>query len=401
MKAMLGLVALLLGLVFGGLAHGSPSFEEAISFVGSIGGLWTNALRMVVIPLTSSLLFCAVLGHKPSSGLGKVGAGAVLLFIVMLVMGALFSLLVTQAYLGVVGHPVLSATTEAAGDAAKSFGLADWLTSLIPVNPIEAAVKGDILQLSIFTLIIAFAARALPTDRVAVLDNFATAVRDTMLKVVGWLMILLPLGVFCLSLKLAFDSGFQFASSSASFLLLNIVLLVPFGLILLFVGGMFSRFGMRKSLRASYPPMIAAATTRSSLACLPVLIAAAENLGVDEQVSAPVLPLSVAVFKVNRTITSVAKLLFIGAAFAVPIGFSQVATFVLTVMVLSFSTPGIPNGGGSNSTFGAYLAAGLPAGGILVFEAVENLTDIFKTVINVVADFVVVLLLDRQFGSKG
>jgi Na+/H+-dicarboxylate symporter len=72
----------------------------------------------------------------------------------------------------------------------------------------------------------------------------------------------------------------------------------------------------------------------------------------------------------------------------------KLITFVLTLILLSFSTPGIPSGS-NGSTFGAYLAAGLPAEGVLIFDAVDSLTDIFRTLVNVTGSLAAAVIAAR------
>jgi Na+/H+-dicarboxylate symporter len=117
-------------------------------------------------------------------------------------------------------------------------------------------------------------------------------------------------------------------------------------------------------------------------------------LGLDESASELVLPTSVGVFKMNRTVTSTAKVLFMAALTGTVVGPHALLVFVGTVVLLSFATPGLP-AGGSNITTGAYLAAGIPIEAIVVFETVDGPTDAPKTAVNVLADLAVALFVSR------
>jgi Na+/H+-dicarboxylate symporter len=108
-----------------------------------------------------------------------------------------------------------------------------------------------------------------------------------------------------------------------------------------------------------------------------------------------VLPLSVSTFKVNRTISSTTKLLFLAHVFAVPLGAAELATFLVTALILSFSSVGVPGGGSAFRTLPAYLAAGVPIEGIVILEAVDTIPDIFKTLTNVTGDMSAATILSR------
>ena len=62
---------------------------------------------------------------------------------------------------------------------------------------------------------------------------------------------------------------------------------------------------------------------------------------------------------------------------------------------MSFSSLGIPLGGGGIRTLPAYLAAGVPIEALILFEAVEAIPDIFKTLLNVTGDMSVATIVNR------
>jgi Na+/H+-dicarboxylate symporter len=102
---------------------------------------------------------------------------------------------------------------------------------------------------------------------------------------------------------------------------------------------------------------------------------------------------------VNRTVSSVAKLLFLAAAYGIDLSPGRMASFVALVVLLSFSTPGLPSSG-RMSALPAYLAAGVPLEGYLLLETVEVIPDVFKTLANVTADMSVAVVV-RRFAGPG
>ena len=118
---------------------------------------------------------------------------------------------------------------------------------------------------------------------------------------------------------------------------------------------------MRTFARAVAPGQAVALGTRSSLAALPALVQGGrEHLRFPAPVTGFVLPLLSTVFKQNRTISSLAKLLFLAHVFSVTLTPGDVLAFFMVVVLLSFSAVGVPSGGAAFTTLPAYLAAGLP-----------------------------------------
>lgn len=171
-----------------------------------------------------------------------------------------------------------------------------------------------------------------------------------------------------------------------------------FTLVLYVIVALLGRVSIRRFAQAVAPAQFVAISTRSLLASLPALIVGAEQrLKLPSAITGFVLPLSVSTFKVNRTISSIVKLLFPARFYDVALTPMQMTVFVLMVIILSFSSPGVPSGGGIR-TIPAYLALGIPIEGVLMFDAVEVIPDIFKTLLNVTGDMTTAIIVSRIAG---
>ena len=125
---------------------------------------------------------------------------------------SLFALLPNDA----VRPPIPPGAAQAAGEVAAggaSLTLAQWLTSLIPTNPIAAAATGQIIPLIIFTLLLAIAIARSPAAARTTLVAFFKALGDAMLVLVRWVILLAPIGVFALLLPIAARSGAAFVGA--------------------------------------------------------------------------------------------------------------------------------------------------------------------------------------------
>jgi Na+/H+-dicarboxylate symporter len=148
--------------------------------------------------------------------------------------------------------------------------------------------------------------------------------------------------------------------------------------------------------RAILPAQIVAVSTRSSIAALPALLEGAErDLQLRPSVSGFVLPLAVSAFKVNRTVSSTAKLLFLAYLYNVDLSAVQIGSFFVAVLIMSFSAVGVPNGGSAFKTLPFYVAAGIPVAGVVILEAVEDIPDIFKTATNVTGNMTAAAIVAR------
>ena len=212
---------------------------------------------------------------------------------------------------------------------------------------------------------------------------------------VGWILKLLPLGVFALSAEFAFRIGVRATGAIAFFVVLLSGILLLVTVLLYPVTAMFGQTSLARFARAVAPAQAVAVSTRSSLASLPALVEGGQKqLDLPDSVTGFVLPLSVAAFKLNRAVSGLVRLLFLAHLFRVPLGPAQLASFVATQLIMSFSTAGIP-GVGSIRSLPAYVAAGIPIEGVLMLNAVDTIPDIFATLANVTADMSVATILSR------
>lgn len=399
------LIALALGFG-GGLAahalHGGWPLDAATA-LAPIGTAWTNALRMTVIPLVLANLVLGVAGGGDGRTVGRLGALSLATFALLLVAAGVVTALAVPPILAALPHAATSLGAAGAAGAAPPPAVppppfTDWLVGLIPVNPFRAAADGDILALIVFTLPFALALTRVRADLRRPLVEGVRAVSEAMTVLLRWILWFTPFGVFCLTYALAARAGPASAGAVGTYVGLESVFLIGFTLLLYPLAAAVGRVPLGRLARAVAPAQMVAASTRSSLASLPSLVQGAEQrLGLPSAVTGFVLPLSVATFKMNRTVSSTIKMLFLAHVYGVPLEPVQVATFVATVLLLSFSTPGIPSTG-SIQTLPVYLALGIPIEGVLILNAVDAVPDVFKTLLNVTADMGAAAMVARMAG---
>lgn len=397
----IGPVALALGFALGGVCHGNPELADKITAIlQPIGDLWVNALKVSVLPLVLTLIVCGVAGLPAGENGKRWTLTSAAVFLGLLVVAAVFALAIGIPYVSALGPKADLAASQGASASAQSAatGFGDWVAGLIPSNGLAAMASGDMLPVVVLALLFGLAMRRIAEERRQAVLLLAEGIRDVVLVFVGWVVKALPIGVFCLSFVFASKLGLEFGASVLHFMVYTCVALTLFTFLLGVLASVFGRVPWSLFSRSVAPAQAVAIGTRSSLASLPALIQGARDLGLPEPAHEVVLPMAAALLKVNRPISAVSKLLFCAAMFGVTLSPLAVGTFVLTVFLLSLATPGVPSAG-SKVTLGAYLAAGLPAEGILLLDATDSITDIFKTVTNVTGNLASATIATRFAGS--
>jgi Na+/H+-dicarboxylate symporter len=398
------LAALVLGLIAGLTVREYPAaiLLRLIDLIEPIGVLWVNAIRMTVIPLVVSLLITGVASSASLRAVRGIGVRALMTFVGLLLFAAVASLLVVPplfAWLHI--DPAAAASlqpnpADASAAAAHVPTFTEWVTALVPTNPIRAAADGLILPLVIFTLALALALLTLPSSRREPVVAFFAGLGDAMLVIVRVVIALSPIGVFALMLPLATRTGGSVAGALGYYVvvmsvaqLVVIAFLYP---VAAFVGGV----RIATFARAVFPAQAVAFSSSSSLASLPALIDGANRrLGLPPQVSDVVLPLAVSTFKMGLPLMWITAAVFLGRFYGIALTPMQLVVVALTAVLTSFSTPGVPHGW--LLVISPLVATmGIPPEGIGLLIAVDAIPDMFATTLPVTGDMTAATIVARK-----
>ena len=404
-RILAGLVAgLALGTIWDAAAW--PALPGAIEAADAVGGLWLDALKMTIVPLVFALIVSGVMSTANAAASGRITARSILWFAILLPASAVFGAIVTPLLLALWPIPPQSAAAlVAAAPAAETMaeaaaGSYSFLRAFVAPNVVAAAAQGAMLAIAVFALLFGFAATRLGGERRAVLATFFDAVVETMLGIVGWVLVVGPIGVFALAFVVGARTGFDSLGAFAHY-----VAIVSLALLLLTIityplavwGG-----GVRLAAfaRAMIPAQSVAIGTQSSLASLPAMIEAARGpLALPPRVVGITLPLAVSLFRLTSAAGNIAVAIYIAGLYGIDLSAWQLAAGALVAAIVSVSAVGIA----SAVTFFPLmapicLAMGLPIELIGLLIAVETIPDIFRTIGNVTADVAVTSIVARDRG---
>ena len=403
-RVLLGLVA---GLVVGFAANAFPSLRSVVPWIEPLGSIFINAIRMTVVPLVVASLVVGVAGASDARAIGRVGWRALTLFILLVLAGAVFGALIAQPILVRMIDPA-SASAISAGGAGELAGaaqegarrlptFAQWLIDLVPSNPIRAAADGAMLPLIVFSLLFGVALLQLDTQRRRPIIGFFEGVADAMLVLVRWVLALAPIGVFALAVPLAARMGLAAAGALLGFVVLVSALSVAFMLLVLYpAASAIGHVPLGTFARAIAPSQAVAFSSRSSLAALPAMIEASETrLGFPPEISRFLLPLSASTFRAGSGVGLTVSVLFVARLYGVDLSVAQMATVIATVLLTSFSVPGIPNGS-IIAMVPILVAAGIPVEGIGILLSIDTIPDMFRTTTNVTGHMTAAAILSRS-----
>src|SRR5947207_1259293 len=353
------LLALVVGLAIGIVGHNwvIPGLETFAIGAKALAALWVAGLQLTVLPLVITHLLAAISGSGARS-VGKLGLRAVALFLGLLIAAGVFAALLTTplvARLSVDASAVSSLNTAASANTdgssvtktdSESTSFANWISTLLPTNLLEAGMRGDIFQLLLFTAFFGVAVTRLPEERHKLLSEIFQALAEAMMQLIGWLLVATPFGVFALTFTLALKAGGSVGGVLGAYIVIVSALMLLFALLLYPFTALVGKTKIIDFARGVAPAQMVGASTRSSIAALPALVdGARHHLRLPLTGTGFVLPLSVSLFKVNRPISSIVKLVLLAHLYGVQLRPTTIAIFLATVILVSFGTAGIPQSG--------------------------------------------------------
>ena len=401
------LLALVVGLALGtiGAAMAPDTAKLAADYADPVGALWLNGLRMTIVPLVVALLITGIVQSAQAARAGRMAAGTVLAIVGLMTLSAIVGAILTPLFLSLVPMPAesaaaLKAALSTAPEVAAVPPFGEFLRALVPTNVIAAAATDQILPLILFTTVFAFAVTRLPEDQRVTLSGFFAAVADAMIIVIGWILVLAPIGVFAL----AFVVGARAGAGAFGALLHYVAIVSAVGIaigaiaypIAVFVG----RVSLGRFAREVAPVQALAISTQSSLACLPLMVQRSMALGVREPTAGLVLPMAVALLRVTGPAMNLAVALYVANWYGVELGPAQYAVAILAATLTSMGAVSLPGTVSFITSIAPIsLAIGVPVEPLALLIAVETLPDIFRTMGNAQTDVALATAVEARKDS--
>lgn len=402
-RTRLILVALVLG-TLGGIAlrwAGPAWLIAAATAILPLGQVWVRALQMTLVPLIFAMITHGV-ASAAASGKGSRLIGSTLgLFGVTMVVTVVLSTILTETVLQlwpIAPHALDGLIGAQAPQPVPGF--AAQVMAIIPENPVAAAAQGQIFPLVVFGLVLGIALARLPRTGAVeqgpimqVLFQLAQA----MLKIVDWVLVAAPLGIFVLALGLGLSSGLGVAQVLGVFIALCFATSAMMTA-LCYVAVWVTRAAPLRDFAAAIAPAQAmGAGSCSSLATTPVMIeVAVESLAIPEEVVGLTIPMAVSMFRLGTVAHSVAAVLVAAHAVGIQPGPVQLVLAGLAVMLGSVSGAGLPGAAVVYAIYGPGLhVLGAPMAIMPLYVAVVALADPAITATTVTGDLTAVVLVQR------
>ena len=395
------LIAMGLGLVLGSLlqwiALPEDHFLNAFALNGVIdagGKIFITLLKMLVVPLVFVSLVCGAASLGDTGSVGRLGGktiGLYLLTTAIAVSMAMLIALTTDPGLG--GESANQAQAATAFEPKTAPSVKDTFINVVPGNPIAAMADGKMLQVILFALLFGLALSRAGTSGQK-LRAFFVDLNEVMMRLITMIIVLTPIGVFCLMTQLGATLGLaEIAKVAMYFATIVIALLAHAALVYPLLMKSLTGLSPLAFLAKMREPLLVAFSTSSSGATLPVTLRTVEHkLGVPKNVASFAVPLGATINMDGTAIMQGVATIFIAQFYGIDLGLTALLTVVLTATLASIGTAAVPGVGLITLTL-VLDQVGLPVEGIALIIGVDRLLDMLRTAVNVTGDATVATIV--------
>lgn len=368
-------IAIVLGMIFG----------ESIEIIKPLGDLFLRLIKFIIAPLILTTLIVGVASTGDPKSLGRVGGKTIIYYLVTTAIAIIIGL--SLAFLISPGKG-LSINVEVAEtvEVNETEGVIQTFLNIIPENPFESLTSGSILQIIFFAIFVGLA-MTIVGEKAAPVQRFFEGFAEIMLRITGIIMRVAPLGILGLVAPIVGQYGAQVLLPLLK-IIIAVALACSLHAVLIYSLSVktFANMSPLTFFKGIGPAAVVAFSTASSAATLPVTIKnTRENLGVSNKISSFVLPLGATVNMDGTAIYQGIAVVFIAQFYGMDLTFIQLLTVVLTTVLASIGTAGVP-GAGLVMLAMVLSAIGLPLEGIALIAGVDRVLDMFRTTVNIVGD---------------
>lgn len=391
------IIALITGIAFGLIAHGffPTQFNDFIVkwILTPLGNVFLRGIKMIVVPL----VLCSLISGAASMGdikkLGRVGGKILTYYVLTTALAVTIALIFANLINPGTG---LSMPLPTEYKAAEIPFIMDVFTNMIPTNPVESLVKGEMLQIIVFAILFGIS-MTLIGEPAKPLLNVINQANDVMIKIIGIVMLVAPYGVFALISKVFIAQGLDVLLPLLKYtftilLVLLIQILLIYGSALKILG----KVNPIKFYKKFWTVMVVAFSTSSSNATIPInLDTCQKKLGVPDSISSFTIPLGATVNMDGTAIMQGVAAIFIAQLFGVDLNITQQLLIILTATLASIGTAGVP-GAGIVMLAMVLQQVGIPLEGIAIVLSVDRIIDMCRTVVNITGDAVGTVIVSNS-----
>ena len=399
-------IAMVLGIIVGYFINENATPAFIADFAPKIKLLATIFLRlvqMIIAPLVFATLVVGIAKLGDLKTVGRVGGKAMIWFISASLISLLLGLVLVTITKPGVGVNFANADIQGAKDLmgkTKEFSLDKFVEHVVPRSVIEAMANNEILQLVIFSVFFGVALTTIGKKGESII-NALDSLTHVVLKMVGYVMNLAPLGVFGAMTGVIAIKGLGILGTYAKYIGVFYFGLAVLWIVLLFVGWLILKQRLFVLVKRLSNPMAIAFNTASSEAVFPKLVEEMERFGCNNKIVSFTLPLGYSFNLDGSMMYMTFASMFIAQAYNITSVTEHVGTQIAMLLVFMLTSKGIA--GVPRASLVVVLATGgmfgIPPEGIGLVLAIDTFCDMGRSMTNVLGNALATAAVSKWEGA--
>ena len=389
------LLALLLACIVGYFLQNTPDIADL--YIKPFGTIFLNLLKFIVVPLVMCSIISGIVSMKDISKVGRIGLWSMLYFMLTTIFAAALGLFVATLLKNY--FPTIDLNVENTQTDIVTLSFMDQLVGFFPKNILEPILSSSMMQVIVIALFIGIAIVHVG-EKAEAAKQVILSFNEIVTKILGYIMAISPIGVFCMLVPVVATNGAQVLGSYA--VLIGVDYLCFFlHAILIYATTVFllGRINPLRFFKEMTPAMLFAYSSDSSVATLPYTMECTRRLGVKKDLGNFVLSLGATVNMDGVAIYLGVTSVFIATCCGMDLNFNQYLAIAISSTIVSIGTPAIP--GGSLALMAmVFASAGIPVEGVAIAAGIDRLVDMARTTMSVTGDASCAVVLQRFFNKK-
>ena len=400
------IIGLGVGLILGadvGIGLDDDTLDSLSSYLKIPANIFLSVILMIIVPLIFASIVVAIANLGVKEKIKTLGFGIGIYFVITTTIAILVAITLASIIApgSILDLTALQETHELSEDDLKvtdgfSFDdIPNAVSNIIPSNPIESYLEGQMFSILVMALIVGLSMTVLPKESVKPLLDLLESIQKITLHILLISMKIVPFAVFGLIVGMVAKVGIETMGGLGVYMGTVIaglgVMLLVYSLILKFVA--------KRSISSTFSkfrnPQTLAFSTASSMATMPVTLKTAEeDLKIDTRVSKFVIPLGTTVNMDGTALYQVIAVFFLAQLFAIELSIISILVIIITSLLASIGTPAVP-GAGVIILSTILVTVGIPPVCILLLISVDRILDMIRTMVNVTGDLTASCVFDK------
>ena len=302
--------------------------------------IYMNLLSMIVGPVVFLSMITCMMQFSDLRSFGRIGGKAMGIYMFTSLIAGITGIGVFYLFQpGTEGSFVSMITKQETVSTTISF--IDTIIKIFPSNIVGAFYDNDVLQILIMGMFMGIVANLIG-EKGKILQDFFEAMNELFLKMVMLLAKLIPLITFCSVMILILTTGTDALLSLLALigtLLAGLsVLIITYSIMILLI----AKVSPFPFLKRYVPTALNVFSLSSSSASMPLNMDFCKKIGISPRVYSFTIPFGATINMDGVMVAFMTGVLFMAKTFGVAIDSSHIIILVVSGLLLSMATPGVP-----------------------------------------------------------